>query len=303
MSTLKQRFLLVSDMHYTTEETAAQLKLTHPKAIASAAAGNAFGKTQREKIETIYTDILREHYNHPLDAVFVLGDLSIDDAPYRNLPHNYCQKFKEECMDRLPCPAYAIPGNHDSYSDLEWFEVFGYKRQYAVEIGECVFILADTFSKLPASDASGSDHSFLDESFLRTQLQRYAGKKLFLCAHYLDTALENNRNFTPDVRQLLAKNADVVCMFRGHTHANSVTDMAGKQVIDIGGYGYDGQLVNGKWDFNIFDPTWAWGYQILEIYDDHIRTYHLKPAMDYIATNGHFSITETVEDDITFPTT
>ena len=55
MSTLKQRFLLVSDMHYTTEETAAQLKLTHPKAIASAAAGNAFGKTQREKIETIHT--------------------------------------------------------------------------------------------------------------------------------------------------------------------------------------------------------------------------------------------------------
>jgi DNA repair exonuclease SbcCD nuclease subunit len=31
-------------------------------------------------------------------------------------------KFKEECMDRLPCPAYAIPGNHDSYSDSEWFE-------------------------------------------------------------------------------------------------------------------------------------------------------------------------------------
>ena len=47
MATLKQRFLLVSDMHYTTEETGAQLKQTYPEAIASAAAGNAFGKTQR----------------------------------------------------------------------------------------------------------------------------------------------------------------------------------------------------------------------------------------------------------------
>ena len=69
MSTLKQRFLLISDMHYTTEETAAQLKLTHPKAIASAAAGNAFGKTQREKIETIYTDILQEHCKHSLPKI------------------------------------------------------------------------------------------------------------------------------------------------------------------------------------------------------------------------------------------
>lgn len=301
MSTLKQRFLLVSDMHYTTEETGAQLKQTYPEAIASAAAGNAFGKTQRKKIETIYMDILREHHKHPLDAVFVLGDLSIDDAPYRKLPQNFCQKFKEECMDRLPCPSYAIPGNHDSYSDLEWFKVFGYGRQFSVEFGECVFLMADTFAKLPATDASGSDHSLLDADFLRSQLQRYAGKNIFLCAHYLDTAPENNRNFTPGVRKLLASNADVVCMFRGHTHANSVIDIESKKIIDIGGYGYDGQLVNGKWDFNIFDPQWAWGYQILEIYDDHIRTYHVKPAMDYIATNGEFHIPETLEGETVIP--
>ena len=136
---------------------------------------------------------------------------------------------------------------------------------------------------------------------MRSQLQRYAGKNIFLCAHYLDTAMENNRNFTPDIRKLLASNADMVCMFRGHTHANSVIDMGSKKIIDIGGYGYDGQLVNGKWDFNIFDPKWAWGYQILEIYDDHIRTYHVKPAMDYIATNGEFHISETIEGETVFP--
>lgn len=301
MSTLKQRFLLVSDMHYTTEETAAQLKLQYPNAIASAAAGNAFGKTQKEKVETILADILREHSRHPLDAVLVLGDLSIDDAPYRNLPQNFCRKFKEECLDRLPCPSYTIPGNHDSYPDSVWKEIFGYDRQYAVELGECVFLMADTFAKLPATGASGSDYSLLDEDFLRTQLQRFAGKKIFLCAHYLDTAPENNRNFTPGVCRLLADNADLVCMFRGHTHANSVSRLESKQILDIGGYGYDGQLVNGKWDFNMYDPRWAWGYQILEVYDDCIRAYHVKRAMDYAATNGQFHMPETVEDEICFP--
>ena len=55
MSELKQRFLLVSDMHYTTEETAAELKLIYPDAKASVAAGNAFGKKQREKVEKIWS--------------------------------------------------------------------------------------------------------------------------------------------------------------------------------------------------------------------------------------------------------
>ena len=93
MSELKQRFLLVSDMHYTTDETAAELKLIYPEAKACAAAGNAFGKTQREKVEKVYTDIMEENRRSPLDAVIVLGDLSVDDYDYRNLPFNYCKKF------------------------------------------------------------------------------------------------------------------------------------------------------------------------------------------------------------------
>ena len=74
-----------------------------------------------------------------------------------------------------------------------------------------------------------------------------------------------------------------------------------KKIIDIGGYGYSGQKVGNTWDFNIFDPAWAWGYQILEVYDDHIRTYHVKPAMDYKATNGEFHIAETIEGETSFP--
>ena len=49
----KHRVLLVSDMHYTTEETHDALKLICPTANTSAAAGDALGHTQREKIEKI----------------------------------------------------------------------------------------------------------------------------------------------------------------------------------------------------------------------------------------------------------
>jgi len=300
MSILLKRFLLVSDMHYTTEETTEELKQMYPDANTSAAAGNAFGKTQKEKIEKILTDILEEHRRSPLDAVFVLGDLSIDDPDFRNLPWDFCLKFREDCMDKLPCPAYALPGNHDSYTDAHWKDLFGYGREFTVTAGDCVFLMADTFREVPAHDASGSPHNSVDPTFLRNCFAEYKGKKLFLCAHHLEP-----NTFGPETREMIRENRDLICMFRGHVHKNSVIDMGnafgGTKLIDIGGYGYEGRVVNGRYDFNYFDFAWAWGYQILEIYDDRIRTYHVKAADWYQAVNGDFTVPETIEDELIFP--
>jgi hypothetical protein len=68
-------------------------------------------------------------------------------------------------------------------------------------------------------------------------------------------------------------------------------------MIDIGGYGYSGQAINGGYTFNIFDFKWAWGYQIIEIYDDKVKTYHVKTKNRYVADNGIFDIDETVEGE------
>ena len=303
MSFLKQRFLLVSDMHYTTEERPDELKEKYPSAIGTLASGDAFGKTQSEKIEKIYSDICAEHDRSPLTAVLVLGDLSVDDYGYRNLPHNYCKRFKNECMDRLPVRAYALPGNHDSYPAPLWQKVFGYGRQYSLEFGETVFIMADTFSDTPASKtdpAGGSPHTKIDEAFLKDCLSRYKNRKIFLCAHHFDI----EKTFTEEAKRVIKESTDTVCLFRGHTHVNSVTDMGAefgnKKLIDIGGYGYCGMNVNGTWEFNIYDPKWAWGYQIVEIYDDRIRISHLRTANTYRAANGDFQVPETISDVVEY---
>ena len=303
MSTLKQRFLLVSDMHYTTDSTADELKLIYPDAKASVASGTAFGMTQNAKVQKVYADIMEENRRSKLDGVLVLGDLSIDDYDYRKLPHNYCRRFKEECMDKLPCPAYAIPGNHDSYTNDKWVEVFGYDRQYCVEFGESVFIMADTFAATPANPsnpASGSPHTLLDADFLTECLEKYSGKNIFLCAHHFNA----DRTFDDTTKQIIKDNPDIVCLFRGHVHINSVIelgeDFGGKQLIDIGGYGYSGRKVDGKWDFNVFDFKWAWGYQIIEVYDDKIYTYHVKTDNRYIGSNGEFDVKETVEGEVEY---
>ena len=299
MSTLKQRFLLVSDMHYTTEEGPEELKKIYPEARTSVAAGNAFGKTQREKIEKIYEDIIEEHRRSPLDAVLVLGDLSIDDYDYRRLPVSYCKKFKEDCMDRLPVPSYALPGNHDSWPNELWREMMGYDRRYSVEIGDCAFIMDDSCADVPAGPkdpASGGRYTPMDADFLRECLEKHKGKKIFICSHHIGDA-----TFSDECKKLLRESGDVVFMYRGHVHINSVNDMGDAcnniKMMDIGGYGYCGQVLDGKYTFNVFDFRWAWGYQIIEVYDDKVKTYHVKVNNKYIADNGVFDIEETVEGE------
>ena len=294
MSTLKQRFLLVSDMHYTTDEK--KLPVGKP----SAAAGDAFGKTQSEKVQKIYNDIMRENGRSKLDAVLVLGDLSIDDYDFRNLPFNFCKKFKEEVMDRLPCPAYALPGNHDSYTNDIWKDVMGYDRRYSVEIGESVFIMDDSFGDVPANPknpASGSPFTPTDAKFLSAELEKHSGKRVFLCSHYFNCA-KDDLSLSEECRALIENSNDIALMFFGHTHKSAVCRRLGKTLVDIGGYGYSGQLIDGRYEFNIFDKSWAWGYQILEIYDDMIKTYHVTTDNTYIATNGIFDIEESVKDEI-----
>ena len=296
---MKHRVLLISDMHYTTEETPAQMKLIDPTVNVSVAAGDALGHTQKEKIDLLLQAILDEHASAPLDGVLVLGDLSIDDYDYRNLPDNYCRRFREEVMDVLPCPAWALAGNHDSYPDAIWREIFGYGRQFAVELGGAVFIMADTFRDSLAHGASGSPYTPLDVDFLREVAERYTDQPLFLCAHHIGLGGESEA-----AQAWVAQNA--VCMFRGHTHHDGIvaTDerWGNKPLIDIGGYAYNGICTpQGKWVFSRFDFAWAWGYQILEWEDGAgtALTYHVKPAYRYIAENGIFHINRTLSSMMT----
>lgn len=294
---IKQRFLLVSDMHYTTQESTKELKEIYPESNTSLAAGNIFGHPQREKIEAVYQAIMDEYNEAPLDAVLVLGDLSIDDYDYRKLPHNYCEKFKEDCMDRLPCPAYAQPGNHDSHLNETWREVFGYDREFTVTFGDTVFLMADTFKKVPASGASGAPYNPIDPELVKKTLEEYKGKNIFICAHHVGT-----NEGESELAQLIRENSELKCLFRGHTHHNAVIDLGeaygNKKLVDIGGYGYNGMVLDGKYTFSVYDHKWAWGYEILEIGETKAYLRHIKPAYHYEGSNGTFDPERTVSGEI-----
>lgn len=288
------RFLLVSDMHYTSDITMEEMKYISPTVKPSAAAGDAFGFTQREKIDKITEAVLAENEASPLDAVFVLGDLSIDDHDFRHLP-NFCRRFKEECMDALPCPSYAIPGNHDSYPDEMWSEIFGYSREFTVKFGNIAFIMLDTFNSTPAKTASGSPYTPANIEFLKKELASLNNEKIFLCAHHICDEKESE-----EFKQIVREDDRILGMFRGHTHLNKILtyeDLGNKPLVDIGGYAYMGKKIGDRYVFSIFDKSWAWGYQIVEVYDREIKSYHVTPAITYHASNGVFDIPHSTSDE------
>ncbi len=287
MSVCPLRVLLFSDTHYTTMESAEELKRRYPAAHASAAAGDAFGRTQTEKVQTALEDILTEHVKQPLDLVLFLGDMSVDDYDFRCLPENYCVRFRDEVMKKLPCPAYVLAGNHDSYPDELWRGMFGYGRQYAFEQNGVLFVMLDTFRDCPAAGASGSPYTPVDTAYLKEVLAAHPDVPAFLCAHHFAPERESE-----EFRSIVREEPRVVALFRGHTHHNAVIPLdaswGNKLLIDIGGYGYNGQVIDGKYDFSVFDTAWAWGYELLEIVPAAARLRHVKPARRYVGRNGVF---------------
>lgn len=296
----RHRVLLVSDAHYTTEETHEELIARFPDANASAAAGKIFGFGQGKKIALLRQAILAEHEKDPLDAVFMLGDLSIDDYPWRNLPDNYIKKFREDCFDGLPFPCHALAGNHDSYPDELWRGVFPEGRQYAVPMGDALFVMLDNYNS-PAKSASGSAYTLTDVQFLEKTLAVSDAKRVFLCAHHFSPENESEAFV-----RLLEREKRIVCLFRGHTHLDGILNperFGGRYLIDLGGFGgYDGMPIDGKYTFQIFSRAWAWGYEIMEWDDRTVTMYHVKPAYTYHGLNGTFTTQKEIAGRLCFGT-
>ena len=293
----KTRVLLVSDVHYTTEETHKELKEKYPASNGSAANGPILGYTQSERMAFLLECIRKEQEKAPLDAILMPGDLSIDDYDFRNLPHNYCEKFRDDVMAQFPAPTYVLPGNHDSYPNEQWQAMFGTPRQFSVVIGGALFLMADTYNA-PANGASGSPYTPFDISWAKAEMAKHPDLPVFIAAHYIWWRREGD-----PFAAFLRENPRVRALFVGHSHRFETIRMGeaynNRSIYDIGAFSYYTRPTNGKWDFNIFHPEWRWGYQMLEWDEATFRTWHVSPAMLYRAHNGNFDLfyDETVPDE------
>ena len=291
------RILLLSDPHYMPNESVTEYKELYPTSNPCGAIGDALGYTQTEKMTIIMEDIHGFAKDIPVEAVLVLGDLSTDDCGFRRMAENYVQKFKDEVMSKFPCVSYALPGNHDSHSNDIWHAVFGYDRQYSVKIGDSVFVMLDTYGAGNEISAAGAPYTGVDEEWLEEELKKYPTEKIYICSHYFSPNEINDK-----FEKLMSQNERIVCCFQGHTHTSKIDFLEKwneKPLIDLGGYAYQGELVDGKWRFDRFDEAWAWGFGVLEWNDTKAHYYHIKNPRKYVGRNGCFDYAGAIENEIT----
>lgn len=300
-SDLGGRVLVVSDMHYFHKN-------------------NDLGYTMDERIQLLVDYIMEEYNGRGLDAVLILGDLSTDNytLSYDRDPggfkdtdndgyidHDnegntfYMMQFIKRYMEKLPVPVFALPGNHDSFTNEIWRETFGYDRQYSFTVGSTAFLMLDTFNG-DGHNTAGADYTGVDTAWVNAELAKYQADNsitdVIVSSHYFQSPAE--------LRAISEANSKVRCFFHGHTHIYKVTELnTGAYIINEGGFSYTAfasETTPKYWDFGFLDLRTSWGYQIVEWNADTMVTYHYTVKANYKGTNMDYSYTDEIKTtDIT----
>ncbi len=257
------RVLLTSDIHYTD-----QIRFYH--------ADNA------ERIQAWVDTVKAEHAAEPFDLILILGDVSLDywinGGAVLKTKHSDVTTFVRDYVSQLPAdvPHFIVPGNHEQYGPEQWKAITGNGRFGTVTLGNNTFIMLDSFSQdlAPDHDHDGK-YAPLDVAYIQQQIDAAPDNNIFLCAHYVDIAKES-----PEFKELLAKNPNIITIFQGHTHRCSVIQLdetcGNKTICQTGNFSYNNESDK---------PANFWGLRELVITPKNITTRYIIPK-NTVDNNG-----------------
>ncbi len=261
---MRKRFLIVSDTH-----------LCHV---------DWYGISTEERMKRLSRHIEEEFKKDPFDALFFLGDYSLDhwkwdiQGCYIKDGISRTKEFVDEYVTRFHdfgIPIGFIAGNHEQYGDRLWNELTGYDRKDFVICGNLLFILLDTFGA-DLDPTEHSDGTFVpaDVAYIKALMENYPDKKVVLMAHHFDPEKE-----TEEFKKLLREDKRILCLFGGHVHRSNIielgADFGGKALLYTGHYSYYG-VKDAK-------PTDSmWGFRDLIIDGSRLESRYITPENDII---------------------
>ena len=240
------RILFATDLHY------------HINAADSEEENvNQYGYTGRERLSMFVENVLAEHKRAPLDACIILGDLSGNNYTvkpyveegridaYYGSEHDSLYAVKTQFLDRIEeagVPVYCLPGNHDVYPCADWKRLFGYEREYLVELPQYDtailmldlygFDLENPFFKAGRETvAPRARRTEGEEASLRKLLdtaKKY--KHLIACGHWIDATA------APLLSEM--KNLDCYLVGDAHSVANLGITKVGAPTYILGMFSY-----------------------------------------------------------------
>jgi predicted phosphodiesterase len=181
------RFMIVSDLHYGKDDT--------------------FG-TYRERFELLINTIIEKQCEKPFDFIIMHGDITQFKGT-----DEYFESVKNEFLWRIPCPIFAVKGNHDVVSEDLWIKTFGYNTQYSFETEDFYFICLDVYHKRTYLSNGKYEYNGVDYDYFESELRKAqaTGKKIVVIQHELVTSIDTNY-------YSVCKKYGVFLRIVGHTH-------------------------------------------------------------------------------------
>ena len=249
------RVLLVTDFHYTAEVQ-----------------GIYYGIDKDVRMTSMVKAINEEHAKDPLEAVFFLGDSSLDHwqwnvgGSWLAFNTSYTKLFLDKYRAQLPSglPLYFAPGNHEQFSNEQWKTITGNERNFSVVIGDYLFLVWDSFGlNLDPDYHHDGAYSSINYDWAKQCADQNPGKKILLISHWVNKDDTITGGFVSDY--------DVKAMFVGHDHAANVTKVFSKPVIHCGNYSYYGSSTPDDAE------KYMWGFRDLYLFGNKIYSRYIVP--------------------------
>ena len=269
----KMRILITSDVHYSDHKS-------------------WYGVSSADRVQLWVNAIREENSRERLDGIIFAGDASLDhylmQGSYTSEGISSTDLFVKKFVSQLPkgIPILLGPGNHELYSNEQWKGYTGQNRQESVVIGDQLFILLDTFCTAlePNFDGQLARYTPVDVSYVKKQMQRYPGTRVWLVAHYFDAA-----NETPEFRKLVREESRITALFAGHSHQSSVVSLNAE-------YGNKVIAQTGNFSYSYFTPFPSgnqqdlldsfWGFRDLVITNRGAESHYILAKNNLARVNG-----------------
>ena len=220
----------------------------------------ATGITYQQAFDTFISNVNAKNQEIGVDFVVINGDMTTNDYNYSDE-----QIVKDKLVNELDVPVYFVHGNHDTISEQNWRNVFGYGKNYLIDLGYVYLICADTYAtSVEGSPSTGYEQSDINTTFYNqivALLEKYP-KPCMLITHSYNN---NYPNF-----QALWANPLVKGALSGHTHSARTMNYKSKPVLETASFAHT----------NAASKT-PWGYVLLQTKAEYIKGTLITVAKTY----------------------
>ena len=186
------------------------------------------GLTTEERIQLWVDAVLAEHEKDPIDLLILLGDLSLDHwfnggAWLRDGESDTEILIWDYVIDQLPSEiqVFAIPGNHEQFSNADWNTITGNDRQGYVVMDDNLIFFLDTFAgELDPDHDHDGQYTGVDMEFVNEVVAQHPKKDIWIFAHFVHLPYESE-----EFKEFLRTNQYVMAIFHGHEHTLTVQDL------------------------------------------------------------------------------